>query len=38
MKVMPPDRPSKVMMREKAFQDSVLEISHLLDQLEEGKD
>ncbi|MGI9239936.1 MAG: ABC transporter ATP-binding protein [Verrucomicrobiales bacterium] len=38
MKVMPPDRPSKIMMREKAFQDSVLEISHLLDQLEEGKD
>ena len=38
MKVMPPDRPAKVMAREKPFQDSVLEISGLLDELEEGKD
>jgi NitT/TauT family transport system ATP-binding protein len=38
MKVMPPDRPAKIMQREKAFQDSVHEISSLLDELEEGKD
>lgn len=37
-KVMPPDRPAKVMMREPAFQESVFEISNILDQLEEGKD
>ena len=37
-KVMPPDRPAKVMMRERAFQDSVFEISNILDRLEEGKD
>ena len=36
MTVMPPDRPAKAMMREKAFQESTHEISSLLDKLEEG--
>ncbi len=38
LQVMPPDRPSKVMAREKEFQDSVFEITNMLDKLEEGKD
>jgi len=38
MQVMPPDRPSKVMAREKPFQDSVFEITNILDELEEGRD
>jgi len=38
LEVMPPDRPSKVMAREKAFQDSVFAIASMLDKLEEGKD
>ncbi|MFO1528381.1 MAG: ABC transporter ATP-binding protein [Kiritimatiellia bacterium] len=38
IKVAPPDRPSKVMQQEHAFQESVLYITNLLDDLEEGKD
>ena len=38
LKVMPPDRPAEVMMHEKAFLQSVREISNLLGELEEGKD
>lgn len=38
LQVMPPDRPSKVMARETEFQNSVFEISNMLDELEEGKD
>jgi ABC-type nitrate/sulfonate/bicarbonate transport system ATPase subunit len=36
--VMPPDRPARQMMREKAFQDTVFQIRDILDVLEEGKD
>jgi NitT/TauT family transport system ATP-binding protein len=38
LQVMPPDRPSKIMAREKAFQDSVFEITNMLDELEEGNE
>ena len=33
-----PDRPSRVMRRETAFQETVYEIGEMLDTLEEGKD
>jgi ABC-type nitrate/sulfonate/bicarbonate transport system ATPase subunit len=37
-RVMPPDRPARLMMREKPFQDTVFRIRDILDKLEEGKD
>jgi NitT/TauT family transport system ATP-binding protein len=37
-RVMPPDRPARLMMREKTFQDTVFHIRDILDALEEGKD
>jgi NitT/TauT family transport system ATP-binding protein len=36
--LMPADQPAKLMMREKAFQDSVFHIRDILDGLQEGKD
>jgi len=37
-RVMPPDRPARLMTREKPFQDTVFRIRDILDKLEEGKD
>lgn len=36
--VMPPDRPSRLMMRERSFLETVFHIRGILDQLEEGSD
>lgn len=36
--VTPPDRPAKLMMREKSFTDTVFHVRGILDSLEEGKD
>lgn len=38
MSVPAPDRPSRTMLRERAFQETVYEVGELLDTLEEGKD
>ncbi|MFC1896049.1 ABC transporter ATP-binding protein [Thermodesulfobacteriota bacterium] len=38
LRVTPPDRPARVMQREKPFQESVFAIRDILDALEEGKD
>lgn len=38
IKVLPPDRPARTMMREQAFQDSVFDVSNILDKLEEGSE
>jgi NitT/TauT family transport system ATP-binding protein len=38
LQVMPPDRPARIMQRERPFQDSVFAIRDILDALEEGKD
>ncbi len=37
-RVAPPDRPARLMMREKSFQDTVFHVRDILDRLEEGKD
>ncbi|MBN2711929.1 MAG: ATP-binding cassette domain-containing protein, partial [Planctomycetes bacterium] len=38
LRVMPPDRPARIMQREPVFQQSVFAIRDILDALEEGKD
>jgi NitT/TauT family transport system ATP-binding protein len=37
-RVMPPDRPARLMMREQVFQDTVFYVRDILDALEEGKE
>jgi len=37
LRCMPPDRPARVMQREKGFQESVLYVRDILDKLEEGR-
>jgi NitT/TauT family transport system ATP-binding protein len=34
--VMSPDRPARLMLREKSFQDTVFQVRGILDELEEG--
>ena len=38
IKVLPPDRPARTMMREQVFQDSVFDVSTILDKLGEGSE
>ncbi|OPZ30875.1 MAG: Taurine import ATP-binding protein TauB [Lentisphaerae bacterium ADurb.BinA184] len=38
LRVAPPDRPARIMQREKAFQETVFGIRDILDALEEGRD